>query len=110
MLWLIAVLFTLSVNAQGGFLSRLLETETDSGVSLQEYYGRISDSLDSEGDSQQAYVVVLLSYDRDETTLRLHFNMKEPGHDKFPETDFQWNTMLNLRQQVDATMVNVDKE
>ena len=77
---------------------------------LQEYYGRIPSS-DEDPDESLAFLTVLMSYEYATETIRLHFNMKEPGHlgsVYYAETDIQWNTHLDMRSAVDRMMVNTD--
>ena len=71
---------------------------------MQEYYGRLDNSGDSDGTSV-VFFTTLLSYEHETETLRLHFNMKEPFRESgegeedefFAETDFQWNTSIYLK-------------
>ena len=52
---------------------------------------------------------MLMSYEYVSQTIRFHFNMKEPNHERgiFAETDYQFNTHLDLKHPDD--MFSVDR-
>lgn len=108
----------LTLGAQAGFVTDLLtQTNADSNSNLQEYYGRMDNSGDSDG-SSTVFFTALLNYEHDTETLRLHFNMKEPFRQSkdgeedefFSETDFQWNTSIWLKDKEQSKLVNQAKE
>lgn len=86
-------------------------------VNLQEYYGRFTDD-----DGSKAYFVLMMSYEYATETIRLHFNLKEPGQEQesdyddeddqepLSETDVQWNVSLDLTKTQDKLMVSKTKE
>ena len=47
-----------------------------------EFYGRIphSNKANEDGGGHLAFLTVLMNYEQATETIRLHFNMKEPGH------------------------------
>ncbi len=65
-------------------------------------------------------MTMLASYEYATHTIRFHFNMKEPARatnglsqkdgTDLSETDFQWNTHLDMRHDADKAMVNAKKE
>ena len=86
-----------AVLAEDGFVSRLLDKNPqETGTNVLEFYGRIQNTIDTANDSTASFMTMVLSYEHDSETVRLHFNMKEPGHKDFSETDFQWNAQLNV--------------
>ena len=107
-LLLVAALWT-CVRAQG-FVSRLLDEdpgEAMRSMNLQEYYGRVDQP--QRGGVSKTFLTLLLSYEYATSTVRFHFNMKEPAiqNEAFlAETDMQWNTQLDLTKSEDRFMVN----
>ena len=60
-----------------------------------------------------AYISLLASYRYKTKTLGFHFNMKEPAMQSntvLAETDLQWNTHLDLSDDIDRAMVNATAE
>ena len=98
-----------------GFVTRLLDRSMKGLIgaavtsNIQEYYGKFSvvDNADSD-----VYLTMLLSYEYISQTIRFHFNMKEPNHEKgispniYAETDYQFNTHLDLKHPDDIFKID----
>lgn len=75
--------------AKSNFVAELTErtaTGDEMQVNMMEFYGKIEGK--DKVDNSVAYLTVLVTYDTLFKKMRLHFNMKEPKHEVFPEIDF----------------------
>ena len=89
----------LALAAQAAFVTRLVMKIEDYESNLQEYYGRIVSDVagaDRDDKTSKTFFAMLLSYSYPTQSIQLHFNMKEPASQIFPEIDYHWSTSLDL--------------